>query len=97
MNETHPVRRMKRREVQALLDVTESYLLELEREALITCDAEGCYAESQVERVRLCRTLQGELDVNIAGVEVVLHLLERMEAERKQFREVLDWLRRSLA
>jgi DNA-binding transcriptional MerR regulator len=83
-------------EVQGLLGVTEGYLLELERESLVTCDSEGCYIESQVERIRLCRTLQDELGVNLAGVEVALHLLERMEAERRQFREVLDWLRRCL-
>ncbi len=96
MSKTHRVRRIRRREVQALLDVTEGYLLELEREAIVTCDTEGCYAEPQVERIRLCRTLQDELGVNIAGVEVVLNLLDRMEAERRQFREVLDWLRKSL-
>ena len=96
MSDRYRIRRMTRREVQTLLDVTEGYLLELEREALIRCDDEGCYAESQLERVRLCRTLQDELGINMAGVEVVLHLLERMDAERRQFREVLDWLRKSL-
>ena len=63
---------------------------------MVTCDSEGCYTESQVERIRLCRTLQDDLGVNLAGVEVAIHLLERMEAERRPFREVLYWLRRCL-
>ena len=87
--------RLTRRQVQSRLGVTEDYLITLEHEQLVECDEEGRYEESQVERVRLCRTLREELGVNAEGVEVILRLLERMQAERRQFREVLDWLRRN--
>jgi hypothetical protein len=87
------IRRITRREVQTLLNVDEAFLVELEREAIVRCDDEGCYPEAVIERVRLCRTLHDELGVNLAGVDVILHLLDTIHAERMQFREVLSWIR----
>ena len=76
------IKRITRREVQALLNVDETFLLELEQESIVRCDEEGCYPEASIERVRLCRTLHDELGVNLAGVDVILHLLETIHAER---------------
>lgn len=87
------IRRITRREVQTLLNVDETFLLELERESIIHCDAEGAYTEESIERVRVCRTLHDELGVNLAGVDVILHLLETIHAERSQFREVLAYIK----
>jgi hypothetical protein len=87
------IRRITRREVQTLLNVDEAFLVELEREAIVRCDEEGCYPEEVIETVRVCRTLHDELGVNFAGVDVILHLLHTIRAERAQFREVLAWIR----
>jgi hypothetical protein len=84
--------RISRREVETLLNVDEAFLLELERESIVRCDADGCYEAETIERVRLCRTLHDELGVNFAGVDVILHLLDMIRAERTQFREVLSWI-----
>lgn len=89
------IKKITRRDVEVLLKVDEAFLIELERESIIRCDEEGCYEEESIERVRLCRTLHDELGVNLAGVDVILHLLETIRAERVQFREVLSWIGKS--
>jgi signal transduction histidine kinase len=86
------IKRLTRHELQSRLNVDEGFLLELERELLVIRDEEGWYTEESIERVRLCRTLHDELGVNLAGVEVVLHLLDTIRAERAQFRDVLQWI-----
>jgi MerR family transcriptional regulator/heat shock protein HspR len=49
------------------------------------------YSEEEVTQLRRIRRLQRDLGVNLAGVEVILHLLKRLEAvhqelERNQVR-----------
>lgn len=68
----------------------------LEREAIAVPDGEGSYQRLVVERVRICWTLHNDLQVNLAGQEVILHLLGRLEQERRQFQEVLRWLQQRL-
>lgn len=89
--------RITRRELQLSLNVEEGFLLELERESIVFCDESGCYTEGSVEVVRLCRTLHDELGVNLAGVEVVLHLLERIRAERGQFQDVIAQIKNRMS
>src|SRR5437660_4046263 len=38
------------------------------------------YSEEEVTRLRRVRRLQRDLGVNLAGVEVIVHLLKRIEA-----------------
>ena len=50
------------------------------------------YSEADVERVQQIKRLTQEMGVNLAGVEVVLRLLdrmERMEGEMERLREAL--------
>ena len=42
------------------------------------------YSEADVERARQIKRLTGELGVNLAGVEIILHLLERVERLQHQ-------------
>lgn len=86
-------RRMSRTEVIETLELDERLLIELERERVVTTDGEGFYSSWQVEQLRVCHTLRRELGVNVAGVDVILHLLERIYGERRQFYEVLERLR----
>ena len=85
-----------RREIVGLLGVDESFLTLLETEAIVTCDALGRFDEVAVERIRLCRTLRDELGVNVEGLEVALHLMEVIRDERREFAEVLAWLKEQL-
>ena len=41
---------------------------------------ELCYSEEEVTQLRRIRRLQHDLGVNLAGVEVILHLLAHLEA-----------------
>jgi MerR family transcriptional regulator/heat shock protein HspR len=40
------------------------------------------YCEEDIMQVRRIRRLQHDLGINLAGVEVILHLLKRLEATR---------------
>jgi MerR family transcriptional regulator/heat shock protein HspR len=45
------------------------------------------YSEEEVLRVRRIRRLRQDLGVNLAGVEVILHLLEHLEAVQRELEE----------
>jgi len=94
MDETK--RTLRREEVQVLLQLEEDFLLALEREEIVVCDADGCYSASMLERVRLCQSLHDDLGVNFAGLDVAIRLIETIQAERHQFFEVLQVLRQEL-
>lgn len=85
---------LSREEVVRLLGVSEEFLRLLEEEHIV--DAPGRYGGASLERVRICWSLHQELGVNLPGLEVALTLLDRIQAERRQFREVLSWLDREL-
>ncbi|MGQ9920176.1 MAG: MerR family transcriptional regulator [Desulfobacca sp.] len=58
-----------------------------EREGLVSsiqCGAERYYAVSQIERLRVIVQLRQELGVNLAGIEVILHMRERLQALARQ-------------
>ena len=48
------------------------------------------YSESDVERLRQIRRLTQEMEVNLAGVQIILDLLERMETLRAERDELAD-------
>jgi MerR family transcriptional regulator/heat shock protein HspR len=51
---------------------------------------EAVISTEDAERIRLVRLLTSELDVNLAGVEVILHMREDMMAMQRQVEEILD-------
>ena len=52
------------------------------------------YSERDIERVVHIRRLMGELGVNLAGVETILHMRDRMETLRREAERELARLRR---
>jgi len=70
-----------------LCGVTEHELALWEAEDLITParllergnQLEPLYDEAALRRLRLIRTLADELEVNVPGISVILHLLEQIE------------------
>jgi MerR family transcriptional regulator/heat shock protein HspR len=68
-----------------------------EREGLLTpTRTEGntrVYDPDTVERLEIILTLTRHLGVNLAGVEVILHMKERMEKMQGEVRQVLTALR----
>jgi len=89
-------RTISREQVRVAFAVEDEFLVALERDEIVVCESDGCYSPVMVERIRVCRNLHHELGVNLAGLEVALRLLETIRAERSQFREVLEWLKREL-
>jgi len=58
-----------------------------EREGLVSsiqCGAERYFAVSQIERLRVIVQLRQELGVNLAGIEVILNMRDRLEALSQQ-------------
>ncbi len=89
-------RYVKVTEVLTELHVDREFLRELEAEDLIhpkqTSEGEFVISSEDVDRVRLALVLTGELDVNLPGVEVIMHMRESMVAMHRQFSDILDAL-----
>ncbi|MFI5397168.1 MAG: chaperone modulator CbpM [Candidatus Binatia bacterium] len=89
-------RYLKVSEVVSQLHVDADFLRALEAEDLIrlkrTSEEDLVISSEDVERVRLVLVLTGELDVNLAGAEVIMHMRESMLAMQRQFSEILDAL-----
>jgi len=71
-----------------------------EREGLLVpTRSEGntrMYDEETLERLQLILTLTRDMGVNLAGVEVVLNMRERMIRMQKDFARVLDHVRKEM-
>lgn len=83
---------MTREELSAGLGCPVDFVASLEAERIIAVH-DGAYEEATIERVRVCWGLHEDLGVNLPGLDVVLHLLERLEAERRLHRDALRQLR----
>lgn len=75
-------------EVVAICDVTEEFVRVLERENLIRSvkrRRHKLFPLDQVDRIRVAQVLIHELGVNLAGVEVALHMRDQLiDIHRKQ-------------
>ncbi len=89
-------RYVKVTELTSELHVDTEFLRQLEAEDLIhlkpTLEGDLVISAEDVERVRLVVLLTGELDVNLPGVEVIMHMRDSMLAMQKQFSAILDAL-----
>ena len=77
-------------------------LLEGDRELYAQlCDAgfvpreDRALAPEHLETVRVARTLLSELEVNWAGVEIVLHMRAQLVATQQQLAELAEIVRRA--
>ena len=87
------MRYLNLKEVCSTLDVEESLLQTVVEEGLIqvkhTLEDEVVVTAEDAERLRFIKLLVREMDVNLAGAEVILHMREEMFAIRRQFDDVL--------
>lgn len=87
-------RYVKITEVLSHLHVSSDFLNALDAEELIhlkrSSEGDLVMSSEDVDRVRLALLLTSELDVNLAGVEVIMHMRESMLAMQRQFSEILD-------
>jgi DNA-binding transcriptional MerR regulator len=77
---------VSRTALRVLAGISEAELTLWEREEFVApvdrsvaAGGEPLYHSSALRRARLIRTLAEELDVNLPGIEVILHLLDQME------------------
>jgi MerR family transcriptional regulator, heat shock protein HspR len=72
-----------------------------EREGLITPSrsAKGTryYTEEDVERLELILNLTRDLGVNLAGVEIILNMREKMNRMQREFENFLEYIRANVA
>ena len=55
------------------------------------------YTEGDLQRLEVILTLTRELGVNLAGVEVILNMREKMEQLQKQVVEMVDFVREQIS
>ena len=68
-------------EIIEICDVSEKFVLSLEREKLISCVRRRrvkLYPLDQVDRIRVAHVLVKQMGVNLQGVEVALHLRQQV-------------------
>lgn len=54
------------------------------------------YTDEDLERLEVILTLTREMGVNLAGIEVVLNMRERMQAMQRQMQEFVRFIREEL-
>lgn len=81
--------------------VNEAFLDDLEKEDIVCSScrdgmAHKSFSAGEMEKVRLAKILMDDMDVNLAGVEVILQMRKSMIAMRKQFDAILEDLAREM-
>ena len=69
------------------LRVDEDFVQLLIREEIIRCE-QGRISRASAERIRICWNMY-DLGVNVEGLEVALHLMDQLEAERRRVQDLL--------
>ena len=77
-------------ELLALLGEEPAFVEMLQAEGLLRSPLEREYSEEEADEARVARLLLRELEVNMAGVAVILHMRRQMLALRGQVLEVLQ-------
>jgi MerR family transcriptional regulator/heat shock protein HspR len=88
-------------EVVEIFDVDERFLSDLEEEEVLCpicrdSSPSKLFGASELEKLRLAKILVEEMGVNLAGVEIILRMRQRMFDMRKQFDVILEDLARQL-
>jgi len=84
-----------RKQVIEIFGFDEQFLDELEAEELVRSERlepsrESVFTRDQMERIRIIDNLVRELEVNLAGVEVILEMRENMLRMQRQFDVILQ-------
>lgn len=85
-------RPMERDHLVELLEGDQEVLERLFELAILDPQARE-FPPTEVEKALVARTLVRELEVNWAGVEIILRLREEMLATRQQVTELLVWMK----
>ena len=80
-------------EVLALLEEDRPLLELLQAEGLLPAPLERRYTHEEAEQARVARVLIRQLEVNFAGVEVILHMRRQITDLQQQMLDLLRELR----
>ena len=88
-----------RKQVIELLEIEESFLLQLEQEEVVHIEqtdnaVASQYSEIMLERARVADNLVNELEVNLAGAAIIVQMREDLANLRHQLENALEQLRR---
>jgi MerR family transcriptional regulator/heat shock protein HspR len=90
------MRYFKLREICEELQVGDDLLATLASEGLVevkrTGEDEAVISAPEADKLRVITILMREMDVNLAGVEVILHMREDLRSMQSQFDEILHTL-----
>ncbi len=82
-----------RKQLLELLDTDDGFIATLEQEEVIVADSPaddvGEFSDRMLERVRVAQNLVRDLEVNMAGVAVIVRMREEMAALRRRLEELL--------
>ena len=85
-------------EAVEVFQLDEHFIIELEDEEII---CPRCFQDKgakhlsyeEMEKIRIAKVLSEEMEVNLSGVQVILHMRQQMLEMRRQFDEILEDLR----
>ncbi len=82
-------------EIKDCFQVNEGFVTQLEKEQIVcavhkSASEEKIFSVDDIERLRLAKILMEEMDVNMAGVEIILNMRQNMFDMRRQFDEILE-------
>lgn len=90
------MRYFKLREVCERLEIGDELITTLADEGLVevkhSVEDEPVISAAQAERLRVITVLMRDMDVNLAGVEVILHMREDLCSVQSQFEEIVQAL-----
>jgi MerR family transcriptional regulator, heat shock protein HspR len=88
------------REVAGMFGISEYTVCRIEAEGLLESrrlqDGRKVFSSGDLERIRIVLALSRELGVNWAGIEVILHMRERMLEMQEQIEEIFEHLHRRM-
>lgn len=90
------MRYVKLSDLRVQLDIDDALLEDLMAEELIeikhALDGEEVLSAADAERLRVILLLLRELEVNLPGIEVIMHMRDELLAMQQQFDEILHAL-----
>ncbi len=87
-----------RKQLLELLDTDDGFIATLEQEEVILADSSeeglGEFSDRMLERARVAQNLVRDLEVNMAGVAVIVRMREEMAELRHRLEELLAEVRK---
>jgi MerR family transcriptional regulator, heat shock protein HspR len=81
-------------EITRVFQVDEHFISQLENEQIICSTytdkaSDRLFSDDELEKLRLAKILIQEMDVNLPGVDIIIHMRQSMFDMRKQFDDIL--------